>query len=157
MSSLRIVFGLLALAGCAGRSSLSSTVVSPAEYGALAPFTEAELREPVVVRNVRSSPEASFQVIRIKGALAPRSHTRSDAVLMVMSGRVQARLGKDDFSLTAGNVLELPHGVVYELVNRDASASLVYVVYTPQLAADDVKVAPSADRDSAWKWNLWTN
>lgn len=157
MSKLRIALGLLALTGCAGSRSLSSTIISPAEFGSVTPFSEAELREPVAVRNLRDTPEASFKAMRIKDRLPPRSHANSDAVLMVVSGRVQVQLGRDDFGLTAGNVIELPRGVVYEVVNRDATGSLVYVVYTPRLSDQDVKVMPQAPRESAWKWNLWTN
>jgi mannose-6-phosphate isomerase-like protein (cupin superfamily) len=157
MSKLRIMLALLALTGCAGGHSLSSTIITPEEFGSVTPFTEAELREPVAVRNLRETPEASFKAVRIKDRLSPRSHANSDAVLMVVSGRVQVLLGKDDFRLTAGNVIELPRGVTYEVVNRDATGSVVYVVYTPQLSEQDVKLVREAPRESSWKWNLFTN
>ncbi|MFM2418695.1 MAG: hypothetical protein RL385_3418 [Pseudomonadota bacterium] len=153
---LRTLGLLAALSGCGSQGGFGSTIIMPAEFGDTQPFTESELREPVVARNLRSTPEASFQVLHLNDKLGARSHEKSDAVVMIVSGQVQVVLGKDDFRLSTGNVIEVPRGVAYELVNRNATGSTIYIVHTPSLSADDVKLYREAPRDSAWKWNLWT-
>lgn len=136
-------------------SRASGTIISPAE-GAQGGWTEQEKAAKVVVRNLRESPEASFHVLRVATELSFRKHKSSDLVLMVVSGKVELRLGDRAIPSAPGDVIEVPRDVPYAIANRGQTPAVVYAVYTPAFNPDDVKTIAEPSGPGAWKFNLWT-
>lgn len=147
---------LISLLGCmTPESRASGTIISPAE-AAQGSWTDQELAANLVVRNLRASPEASFHVLRVRTELPMRLHKDSDLVLVVVGGKAELRLGDRTIPAAPGDVVEVPRGSPYGVVNRGRSAAIVYAVYTPGFNPDDVKVITEQDGAGAWKFNLWT-
>ncbi len=147
---------LISLLGCmTPESRASGTIISPAE-AAQGSWTEQEVAAPLVIRNLRVSPEASFHVLRVRTELPMRQHKDSDLVLMVVAGKAELRLGDRTIPAAPGDVVEVPKGSPYGVVNRGESAAIVYAVYTPGFNPDDVRVITEPSGSGAWKFNLWT-
>jgi mannose-6-phosphate isomerase-like protein (cupin superfamily) len=136
-------------------SRAAGTIVSPAESANEA-WSDNEKAQNLVMRNLRSSAEASFHVLRVRTELGLRKHQNSDLVLVVVAGKVELRLGDRAIPSAPGDVVEVPRDVPYAVVNRGQDAAVLYAVYTPGFNPDDVKTIAEASGVGAWKFNLWT-
>jgi mannose-6-phosphate isomerase-like protein (cupin superfamily) len=154
---------LLALAclalGCATTrgpaDAARGKLITPSEQDAQAAWTESERDAPLVMRNLRRSPEASFHLLRVKGQRDAHMHASSDLSVFMLAGELEFTIEGRSFTITRGDVLEVPRGTGYALRNMSSDASVAYLVFTPALAADDDKSAAPPPRESAWRWNLW--
>jgi mannose-6-phosphate isomerase-like protein (cupin superfamily) len=133
----------------------NGVIVSPAD-SANEPWNENEKASNLVMRNLRSSAEASFHVLRVRTEISLRKHLNSDLVLVVVAGKVELRLGDRAIPSAPGDVVEVPRDVPYAVVNRGQDAAVLYAVYTPGFNPDDVKTIAEASGVGAWKFNLWT-
>jgi mannose-6-phosphate isomerase-like protein (cupin superfamily) len=129
--------------------------VSPAD-AANEPWSENEKAQNLVMRNLRSSAEASFHVLRVRTELSLRKHQNSDLVLMVVAGKAEVRVGDRTVPSAPGDVVEVPRDVPYAIINRGRDAAVLYAVYTPGFNPDDVKTIAEPSGVGAWKYNLWT-
>jgi mannose-6-phosphate isomerase-like protein (cupin superfamily) len=136
-------------------SRAAGTIISPADV-APEQWSESEKASNLVVRNLRSSPEASFHVLRVRTEISFRKHQKSDLVLMVVAGKTELRLGDRSIPSAPGDVVEVPRGIAYGVVNRGDTPAIVYAVYTPAFDPDDVKTIAEPSGEGAWKFNLWT-
>jgi mannose-6-phosphate isomerase-like protein (cupin superfamily) len=158
-SSLRGLAVLMLMAfGCAGQSTVAGgrgTLITPSNQAGEAAWDEHEREAPLVMRNLRSSPEASTHVLRIRTQREPRVHQKSDLSLFVVAGELEVTVDGRPFKLNRGDVLEIPRATPYGLRNLGYDPSVAYLVFTPGHSDDDDKSAAAAPRDSSWRWNLW--
>jgi mannose-6-phosphate isomerase-like protein (cupin superfamily) len=157
-SSLFVPGLLLVLAtGCAGQSVAGGrgTLITPSNQSGETAWDEHEREAPLVMRNLRSSPEASTHVLRIRTQRDARVHQKSDLSLSVVAGELEVTVDGRPFKLNRGDVLEIPRATPYALRNLGQDASVAYLVFTPGHSDDDDKSAAAAPRDSSWRWNLW--
>jgi mannose-6-phosphate isomerase-like protein (cupin superfamily) len=136
-------------------SRASGTIISPAD-AAQGAWTEQETASNLVIRNLRTSSEASFHVLRVRTELPLRKHQNSDLVLVVVAGKVELRLGDRTIPSAPGDVVEVPRDAPYAIINRGQDAAVLYAVFTPGFNPDDVKTIAEASGPGAWKFNLWT-
>lgn len=130
-------------------------VISPVQSGNPTSWSKSEQEAPKVIRNLRRTPEASFHLIRVKTELGRRLHEKSDQILVIVSGRLELTLGEETLQVSSGDVVEIPLGTPYAVLNRHAEAGVLYQVFTPALADDDTHEKPEASHDNPWRWNLW--
>jgi mannose-6-phosphate isomerase-like protein (cupin superfamily) len=156
MRTLAVLLLCLAASGCAtAHERTFAKVISPAQSGNPTSWTESEQQAPKVIRNLRRTPEASFHLVRVKTELVRRLHDNSDLSMVVVSGHVELTLGDETFQVAPGDVVEIPRGSAYGVLNRQAEAGVFYQVFTPALAADDTHEKPEPTKDNPWRWNLW--
>lgn len=157
LGSYYLIAGLTLSACVTGAPRAAGVVVSPADAASTTQWSDDERNAEVVMRNLRQSDEASFHLLRVRTALPPRKHEKSDMVLMVVAGQLELSLGDRRLPGAPGDVIEVPRGVPYGVKSKGDKPGVLYVVYTPAFNVDDVrKVAESTGGDAAWKWNLWT-
>lgn len=133
----------------------AGTIFSPAET-AQAEWTDQEKAASSVVRNLRSSAEASFHVLRVQGELPMRKHAKSDLVLVVVAGQVELHLGDKTLPSAPGDVVEVPRDAAYGVLNKGKQAAVLYLVFTPGFDPADVKTVVEASGVGAWQYNLWS-
>lgn len=135
----------------------AGVVITPEGNVAEPAWTEGELAQPVALRNLRRTPEASIHLMRVAGKEAGAYvHERSDLILMVVAGKLELALGREKIVAAAGDVIEIPRGTPIQTANMaGANASVAYMVFTPALDATDRRKVPENSRESSWKWNLW--
>ncbi|MFT3923006.1 MAG: cupin domain-containing protein [Myxococcales bacterium] len=152
-----LVLSLCVLCGCASAPKKEgySKVISPAQSGNPTSWDENEMRAPVAIRTLRRTPEASFHLARIKAELGRRLHEKSDLTLVVVNGQLELSLGDETVQAGAGDVVEIPRGTPYAVLNKGRDAGVLYLVFTPGLADDDTRNRPVATSESSWRWNLW--
>lgn len=158
MKSSLLPILLVLASGCTGQARVAAgrgTLITPSNQSAEAAWSEHEREAPLVMRNLRSSPEASTHVLRIRTQRDARVHQRSDLSLFVVAGELEVTVDGKPFKLSRGDVLEIPRATPYALRNLGADASVLYLVFTPGFRDDDDKSAAAAPRDSSWRWNLW--
>lgn len=153
----RSLMAICLLAGCAGTSVAGGRgrLITPSNQSAESAWSEHEREAPLVMRNLRSSAEASTHVLRVRTQREARVHAKSDLSLFLVAGELEVTVEGQPFRLARGDVMEVPRGTPYALRNLGADASVVYLVFTPGLADGDDKSAAAAPHDSSWRWNLW--
>lgn len=158
MRFLSIVLLTLLLSACAGDTSGRGrgSLIRPEEPGGQPRWTERELQQPVALRNVRRSDQASFHLLRLRAEQPAYAHDRSDLVFMVLAGSMTMTVNGEPVRVAPGDVVEVPRGTPYALRNDGEAPGSAYLMFTPALAADDRRlVRGPVRRESAWKWNLW--
>lgn len=154
--ALSILLTACAAHSSGGDASRRGTLYSPTQHGAVAAWSKDEQQQPLVIRNLRRTPEASFHLMRVRSEVGGRAHTGSDLVLVTLAGKLVVTLADREFTVAAGDVLEIPRGAAYAIRNVGEHAGVAYLVFTPALAPDDTKAAPlESAKDSVWRWNLW--
>ena len=132
------------------------SVIRAAQASDVSDWTAEERSRAVALRNLRRSPEASHHLLRLNGAQGAHVHERSDLLLLTVAGALTLSVGGEELTLAPGDVVEIPRGTPYEMHKQGSTPSVLYLVFTPALAADDYRAAEAAPtRESAWKWNLW--
>lgn len=132
----------------------AGTIFSPAE-SAQSEWTDQEKASNTVLRNLRSSTEASFHLLRVQTELAMRKHAKSDLVLVVVAGQVALELGDKTLPSAPGDVVEVPRETPYAVVNKGKQAAVLYLVFTPGFDPEDVKAVVEPNGVGAWQYNLW--
>jgi mannose-6-phosphate isomerase-like protein (cupin superfamily) len=143
---------------CAGDTSAHGrgSLIRPEEPGGQPQWSERERNQPVALRNVRRSDQASFHLLRLRAEQPAYAHDRSDLVFMVLAGNMEMTVSGEAIELSPGDVVEVPRGTPYALRNQGEAPGSAYLIFTPALAADDRRlVRGPIRRESAWKWNLW--
>jgi mannose-6-phosphate isomerase-like protein (cupin superfamily) len=157
--NMRLVSLLLSLcltACMTPASRASGVVVSPADGSSQSGWSDEEKSANVVLRNLRQTAEASFHLLRVRTELTRRKHAQADLVLVVVAGQVEVQLGDRAIPSAPGDVIEVPREVPYAVVNKGRDAGVLYLVYTPALDPNDVRMVTEKGGESSWKWNLWT-
>jgi mannose-6-phosphate isomerase-like protein (cupin superfamily) len=161
MSSTRVLglvswFGLICCGGCMTPASRAAgTIVSPAD-SFQGEWTDQEKASNTVMRNLRTSQEVSFHVLRVRTELGLRKHAKSDLVLVVVAGQVELHLGDRTLPSAPGDVVEVPRDVPYAAINKGKDAAVLYAVFSPGFDPDDVKTVAEASGTGSWQYNLWT-
>lgn len=146
---------LLCLTGCMPPARASGVVVSPADDASQVGWSDQEKSANVVIRNLRQSSEASFHLLRVRTELPRRKHPRSDLVMMVVAGQVEVEVDSRVVPAASGDVIEVPRDVPYAVLNKGRDPAVMYLIHTPSLSADDVRMVTDKKAESSWKWNLW--
>jgi len=146
---------LLSLAACMTPDSRAAGVVVSPSDGSQARWTDDEKNSDVVMRNLRHTSEASFHLLRVRTELTRRKHAKADLVLVVVAGQIEVQLGDRAIPSAPGDVIEVPRDVPYAVLNKGRDAGVLYLVYTPALDPNDVRMVTDKTGESSWKWNLW--
>jgi mannose-6-phosphate isomerase-like protein (cupin superfamily) len=147
----------LCLAACMTPASRASgVVVSPADGSSPSGWTDEEKSANLVLRSLRQSPEASFHLLRVRTELTTRVHKQTDLVMVVVAGQVEIQLGDRTIPSAPGDVIEVPRTVPFGVRNKGREPGVLYLIYTPALDPNDVRMVTEKGGESSWKWNLWT-
>ena len=132
----------------------AGTIVSPAD-SFQGEWTEQEKASNTVMRNLRTSKEVSYHVLRVRTELPLRKHAKSDLVLVVVAGQVELHLGDRTLPSAPGDVLEVPRETPYAVLNKGQQAAVLYAVFAPGFDPEDVKTMSEPSGVGAWQYNLW--
>jgi quercetin dioxygenase-like cupin family protein len=136
---------LVALVGCTAspqpqaRGRVITTLPDPVDPL----WTPDELAKPIAVRPLRRTAETSVSLIRLAGAEQPHIHKDHDLVVILLTGSARLHLGGRTVAVRAGDVMEIPRGVVHWAENTGPGASEVYAVFSPPFdGRDNLPVPP---------------
>lgn len=129
-----IIFAL-GLVSCA--SSGTGRVISPQGLPIQVIWTEEERAKDITLKTLRTTPEASFHLIHLKGTEKPHVHDRHDVAVFILSGEAEFSIQDRVLKVKAGDVLEVPSGMVHWAKNQDTDATVVYAVFTPPYDGKD--------------------
>lgn len=145
--SLALIF-LFFVSGCRA-SAARGSVVTPREALKIN-WSAEDLQKPIAVRFLRKTPQASFHIIRLKGAEKPHRHVVHDLSVFMISGRARVHLGKLTYEMRAGDVAEIPQGTLHWAESLASEGSEVYAVFTPPYDGKDfVEAADAAVKSSS--------
>ena len=126
---------LFLVTSCIG--SRKGIVISP-EKGIWEPsWTKEELLQNIVVRSLQVTPETSHHIIRLKTAEKPHIHNHHDLTVFVLQGKAIIHFSNQDLLVNAGDVIEIPRGIVHWAENLDKRGSQVYAVFNPPYHGKD--------------------
>ncbi len=94
-------------------------------------WSEEEHGDEIVVKTLNVTDTASYHVIRLVTAEKPHIHDYHDLTVFVLKGRARMNLGDRTEIVKAGDVIEIPRGVVHWAENIGRQASEVYAVFSP--------------------------
>lgn len=100
-------------------------------------WSAEEQANDLAFHTLRTTPEASFHVIRLKGAEKLHTHDTHDLLVTMLSGKAKITIGEQVFTMNPGDVLEVPKGTRHKAENLSRDASEVYAVFTPPLNGKD--------------------
>ena len=125
-------------AGCGYRKPYQ--IVSPQGPLQEMVWEEAEKSREVVIRNLRTSKEASFHLVLLKDAEKPHVHDGHDLIAVVLRGKVSMHFADGTVKVQKGDVVEIPRGTLHWAENRGKEASLAYAVFTPPFDGEDYRL-----------------
>jgi mannose-6-phosphate isomerase-like protein (cupin superfamily) len=135
--SVLLAFTLVSCAASSGR------IISPQGISELA-WTDKEKAAPSAARLLHSTKEASYHLIRIQGAEELHAHDRHDLTVFMLSGKGVMTYGGQEYSMTAGDVVEIPKGVAHKAVNTSPEGSEVFAIFVPAFDGKDHRSLESA-------------
>ena len=118
-------------------------------------WSAEERAQDIALKTLRTTPEASYHLVRLRGAEEPHVHDQHDGVVFVLAGRIFLRLGERTLALRKGDVVEIPRGIVHQAVNLASEASLAYVVFTPPYDGSDKRIVPLPNPPSGLPAEAW--
>jgi mannose-6-phosphate isomerase-like protein (cupin superfamily) len=129
---------LVFLSSCAA-TSRQVKIVSPEVTFESIKWTPEELAKDFSIRTLRTTGKASYHIIRLRGMEKMHVHDTHDATIFVLSGKADFFLKDRTVTLNPGDVVEIPHGVVHQAINRDPVATEAYAVFTPSYDGTDMR------------------
>ena len=130
---LGVLMGMLP--ACALRRE--SAVVTPESSFSRVAWTPDELRELLTNKVLKTTPHASYHLIRLSGAEKPHVHAEHDLVIFVLRGKAKVHLAGRAVLVTQGDVIEIPMGVVHWAESLGRAPCEVYAVFTPAFDGKD--------------------
>ena len=100
-------------------------------------WTADELSRDIVVKTLRTTPEASFHLIRLKGAEPPHVHDRHDLTVFIFSGTSVVHFKDRAVSIRPGELIDIPRGVWHWAENIGQDPTHAYAVFTPPFDGKD--------------------
>jgi quercetin dioxygenase-like cupin family protein len=103
-------------------------------------WTQEELKQEVIVRNLEITPHASHHIIRLNKNERPHIHETHDLVVFVLEGEALFHLEDNKvIPVRKGDVISVPRGVSHwaELIQERPVVG--YAVFTPALEGPDTK------------------
>ena len=141
MQSNRRPFFLLSLvfllASCASPGTGSGRVISPQGLPIRVVWSEQERAKDITLKTLRTTAEASFHLIHLKGTEKPHVHELHDVAVFILSGEAEVSVSGRAVKMKTGDVVEIPRGVVHWARNLDPEATVVYAVFTPPYDGKD--------------------
>lgn len=100
-------------------------------------WSENELAQEIVVRNLRFTPETSHHIIRLITTERPHIHKDHDLTVFVLKGKALMHLGEERLVINAGDVIEILRGLVHWAENLENGGSEVYAIFNPPYYGKD--------------------
>lgn len=100
-------------------------------------WTADELSRDIAVKTLRTTPEASFHLIRLKGAEPPHVHDRHDLTVFILSGTSVVHFKDRAVSIEPGELIDIPRGVWHWAENLGQDPTHAYAVFTPPFDGKD--------------------
>jgi mannose-6-phosphate isomerase-like protein (cupin superfamily) len=100
-------------------------------------WTEDELSRNAAVKTLRTTAEASFHLIRLKGAEPPHVHDRHDLTVFIFSGTSVVHFKDRAVSISQGELIDIPRGVWHWAENIGQDPTHAYAVFTPPFDGKD--------------------
>ena len=128
-------FFILFLSGC---STLSSgRIIEPDKILNSAEWTKEESAQTISNRTLQSTEQASYHLIRLKGAEKPHIHATHDLTVVVIKGEANIHFKTKTVKTKVGDVIRIPRGALHWAENTAKTASEVYAVFTPSYDGKD--------------------
>ncbi len=97
----------------------------------------AALSKPVVIQTIQTTPEASYHLVRLKGAEAPHVHETHDLAVCLLKGKALVHLGDQVIKMKPGDFLTIPRGMPHWGENKSRKPAEALVVFTPPFDGKD--------------------
>tara|TARA_B100001971_G_C18247272_1_gene575292 strand:- start:349 stop:771 length:423 start_codon:yes stop_codon:yes gene_type:complete len=103
-------------------------------------WSQDELTSDVAVKNLRATAEASFHLVRLKGAESPHIHDRHDLTVFILSGTSTVNFKDHAISMGPGDLIKIPRGVLHWAKNIGQDPTQAYAIFTPPFDGKDRRV-----------------
>jgi quercetin dioxygenase-like cupin family protein len=135
----RLLLWLVSTAVCLASCAISrpGTVFSPDPAAGSVVWTEEDKAQDMVIRTLRTTPEASFHIIRLGGIEKAHVHDTHDITVFILKGKVRMDMNGQTRILRKGDVVEVPRGLVHAAENAGRDAAEAYAVFTPPFDGKD--------------------
>ena len=100
-------------------------------------WTTDELARNVAVKTLRTTAEASFHLIRLKGTEPPHVHDHHDLTVFIFSGTSVIHFKDRSVSMGPGELIDIPRGVWHWAENLGHDPTHAYAVFTPPFDGKD--------------------
>ena len=131
------LYVLILLSSC--QKMPPSQIVHPDSSTPAIEWTRDEQAQGFVIRTLRTTEEASYHVVRLRGAEKPHTHDLHDLVVFMTKGKVIFHLGDHTVNAKAGDVIEIPRGIPHWAENISEGASEAYLIFTPPFDNKDTQ------------------
>lgn len=138
-SSTILFLSLLIFSSCqAARGGRILSLGGSRPHGA---WTEEERGRVLAIQTLRQTREASFHLVRIRGAEKPHVHDRHDLVVFILKGKALIHLGDETGEVGPADVIEIPRGTLHWAETVGGRTAEAYIVFTPPFDGKDHREA----------------
>lgn len=131
-----VLFLLAGFLVSACRSQAGHIVAGDGSLAAVS-WSEEERAREIALKTLRTTNEASYHLVRLRGAEKLHVHDTHDVTVFLLSGSVSLTVAGRTVELRKGDVVEIPRGTAHQAVNLAPDASLAYAVFTPPYDGQD--------------------
>lgn len=124
-----------ALASCAPQHR--ALIVTPSESFSTVSWTADERAQEVAFRTLKTTPESSDHLIRLNRSEKPHVHDTHDIAVFITKGRIRFHWKDRVCDLRAGDVIEIPRGIVHWGEKVTDEPPEAFAVITPPFDGKD--------------------
>tara|TARA_B100000315_G_scaffold212344_1_gene209666 strand:- start:5695 stop:6117 length:423 start_codon:yes stop_codon:yes gene_type:complete len=103
-------------------------------------WSQDELTMDVVVKNLGATAEASFHLVRLKGAEVPHIHDRHDLTVFILAGNSVVNFKDHTVLMGPGDLIKIPQGLWHWAKNIGQNPTKAYAIFTPPFDGKDRRV-----------------
>lgn len=96
-----------------------------------------DFKKDLVIKTLKTTPEASYHGIRLNGAEKPHTHQSHDVAVFVLKGKARLHIGNRIVVVRPGDVIEISRGIVHWAERMGKDSTEVYAIFTPPYDGKD--------------------
>jgi mannose-6-phosphate isomerase-like protein (cupin superfamily) len=137
-SFIGVVMGMTLLSSCGGNSARSQ-IIMPGIDKRTIEWNEKEVQQIYSFKTLHSAAGTSTHALRLAGRSESRVHDHHDLIMVVLAGSADVRLAGKWHSASAGDIIEIPRGSIYQIDRLGSTPLECYVQYYPPYDGKDVR------------------
>jgi len=125
------------LCSCGGGAR--SQIITPGIDKRIVEWTAEEQKQIFSFKKLHSAAGTSTHAMRLVGRSDSRVHDHHDMTVVLLAGRTDVRLAGKWHTASAGDIIEIPRGSIYEFDQLGSDAVECYVIYYPPYDGKDLR------------------
>ncbi len=124
----------------ASKSGKSGTLIFPEATMKSVDWTAEDLKQPVAIKNLRTTTQASYMIVRLNESETPHVHENHDLVVVMWKGKGTLFISDSKHELKPGDIVEIPRGVRHWVEKPEKGICEAYVISVPPYDPKDMKI-----------------